>query len=39
MLDAIVYVDTARDRYGTSAVTRGVLLGRELGPAVPLLPD
>ena len=28
-----------RDRFGTSAVTRGVLLGRQLGPAVPLLPD
>jgi len=36
-LDAAL--DAVRDRYGTSAVTRGVLLGRELGPAVPLLPD
>jgi len=36
-LDAAL--DAVRDRYGTKAVTRGVLLGRELGPAVPLLPD
>ncbi|HSJ93075.1 MAG TPA: DNA polymerase IV, partial [Gaiellaceae bacterium] len=36
-LDAAL--DAVRDRYGTKAVTRGVLLGRELGPAVSLLPD
>lgn len=32
-------VDTVRDRFGRSAVTRGVLLGRDPGPSVPLLPD
>ena len=32
-------VDAVRDRFGAKAVTRAVLLGRELDPAVPLLPD
>jgi DNA polymerase-4 len=32
-------LDVVRDRYGTDAVTRAVLLGRDHGPAVPLLPD
>jgi DNA polymerase IV len=36
-LDAAL--DAVRDRYGTDAVTRAVLLGRGAGPAVPLLPD
>ena len=32
-------VDSLRDRFGSSAVTRGVLLGRREGLQVPLLPD
>jgi DNA polymerase-4 len=36
-LDAAV--DAVRDRFGSSAVTRAVLLGRYQGPSVPLLPD
>ncbi|HSK15111.1 MAG TPA: DNA polymerase IV [Gaiellaceae bacterium] len=32
-------LDEARDRYGRSAVTRAVLLGRDRGFEVPLLPD
>jgi DNA polymerase-4 len=36
-LDATL--DTVRDRFGSSAVTRGVLLGRHEGLRVPLLPD
>jgi DNA polymerase-4 len=36
-LDAAL--DVVRERYGTDAVTRAVLLGRDQGPAVPLLPD
>ncbi|MEZ5102122.1 MAG: DNA polymerase IV [Thermoleophilia bacterium] len=42
-LDAGAALDTAldrvRDRFGAAAVTRATLLGRELGPSVPLLPD
>jgi DNA polymerase IV len=34
-----VALDTVRERYGTDAVTRAVLLGRDHGPTVPLLPD
>jgi DNA polymerase-4 len=34
-----VALDQVRDRFGSRAVTRGVLLGREQGPSVPLLPD
>jgi DNA polymerase-4 len=36
-LDAAM--DEVRDRFGSSAVTRAVLLGRDHGPTVPLLPD
>jgi DNA polymerase-4 len=36
-LDATV--DRVRDRFGSSAITRAVLLGRDQGPSVPLLPD
>jgi DNA polymerase-4 len=32
-------LDTVKDRFGSSAITRGVLLGRRDGPQVPLLPD
>jgi DNA polymerase-4 len=32
-------VDTVRDRFGSTAITRGVLLGRDVRPSVPLLPD
>jgi DNA polymerase-4 len=36
-LDAAL--DDVRDRFGTSAVTRAVLLGRDPGLSVPMLPD
>lgn len=36
-LDAAL--DAIRDRYGTAAVTRAVLLGRDPGITMPLLPD
>ena len=36
-LDATL--DRIRDRFGTSAITRGVLIGHDQGPWVPLLPD
>jgi DNA polymerase-4 len=36
-LDAAV--DAVRERFGTDAITRGVLLGRDLGHEMPLLPD
>ncbi len=32
-------LDRVRDRFGATAVTRAVLLGRNHGPTVPLLPD
>jgi DNA polymerase-4 len=32
-------LDKVRDRFGSAAVTRAVLLGRDHGPSVPLLPD
>jgi DNA polymerase-4 len=32
-------VDKVRDRFGSAAITRGVLLGRNQGLSVPLLPD
>jgi DNA polymerase-4 len=32
-------VDAIRERFGTGAITRGVLLGREPGIEMPLLPD
>ena len=34
-----VAVDEVRDRFGSTAVTRAVLLGRDHRPSVPLLPD
>ena len=37
MLDGAV--DLVRQRYGTAAVTRGVLLGRDPGLEMPMLPD
>jgi DNA polymerase-4 len=36
-LDAAL--DAVRDRYGSTAVTRGVLVGRDSGISMPLLPD
>ncbi|MGW0505641.1 DNA polymerase IV [Micromonospora sp. NPDC003241] len=36
-LDAAV--DAVRDRFGSTALTRGALLGRDTGPEMPLLPD
>jgi DNA polymerase IV len=36
-LDAVV--DRVRDRFGAGAITRGVLVGRDPGVWVPLLPD
>jgi DNA polymerase-4 len=36
-LDAAL--DEVRERFGTDAVTRAVLLGRKLRPSMPLLPD
>ena len=32
-------LDELRDRFGAGAITRAVLLGRDHGPSVPLLPD
>ena len=36
-LDATI--DQLRERFGSDAITRAVLLGRDGGPTVPLLPD
>jgi DNA polymerase-4 len=36
-LDAVL--DQVRDRFGSNAITRAVLLGRDQGLSVPLLPD
>ena len=36
-LDAVL--DEVRDRFGSTAITRAVLLGRDQGIVVPLLPD
>jgi DNA polymerase-4 len=36
-LDAAL--DRVRDRFGSDAITRGVLVGRDPGISVPLLPD
>lgn len=36
-LDATL--DDVRDRFGSGAITRAVLLGRDQGLSVPLLPD
>jgi DNA polymerase-4 len=32
-------LDAVKERFGSDAIKRAVLLGRELGPSVPLLPD
>jgi DNA polymerase-4 len=32
-------LDDVRDRFGSDAITRAVLLGRDQGPEIPLLPD
>lgn len=32
-------VDRIRDQFGSNAITRGILIGRDPGPWVPLLPD
>jgi DNA polymerase IV len=32
-------LDAVRDRFGSSSVTRAVLVGRPTRPAMPLLPD
>ena len=32
-------IDDVRERFGVEAITRGVLLGRDSGLTVPLLPD
>jgi DNA polymerase-4 len=37
LLDAAL--DQIRDRYGPTAITRGILLGRRTAPDMPLLPD
>jgi len=37
--DLDVAVDHVRDRYGSAAVTRAVLLGRDPGLTMPMLPD
>jgi DNA polymerase IV len=34
-----VALDDVRDKYGSAAITRAVLLGRDRGMEVPLLPD
>jgi DNA polymerase-4 len=36
-LDATI--DDVRDRFGSTAITRAVLVGRDPGISVPLLPD
>ena len=36
-LDAAL--DTIRERFGADAITRGILVGRDPRPSVPLLPD
>jgi DNA polymerase-4 len=36
-LDAVL--DDIHERFGSHAITRAVLIGRDLRPAVPLLPD
>jgi DNA polymerase-4 len=36
-LDAAL--DDVRERFGSSAITRGVLLGRDTGYVMPILPD
>ena len=34
-----VTLDAVKDRFGSEAITRGVLLGRHQGIMIPLLPD
>ena len=34
-----VAVDAVRERFGSNAITRAVLLGRDQGLTIPLLPD
>jgi len=34
-----VAIDAIRDRFGSAAITRAVLLGRDSGWSMPLLPD
>jgi DNA polymerase-4 len=34
-----VAIDDIRNRFGLGAITRAVLLGRETGLSIPLLPD
>jgi DNA polymerase IV len=34
-----IVLDDVRERYGTTAITRAVLLGRDQGITMPLLPD
>ncbi len=36
-LDSVL--DAVRDRYGSDSITRAVLLGRDPGLSIPLLPD
>jgi DNA polymerase IV len=37
--DLDLAIDRVRDHFGSAAITRGVLLGKDPGPWVPLLPD
>jgi DNA polymerase-4 len=37
--DLDVALDAVRDRFGSSAITRAVLLGRDQGLTMPMLPD
>jgi DNA polymerase-4 len=32
-------LDQVKDKFGTNAITRGILLGRRTAPDMPLLPD
>ena len=32
-------LDQVKDKFGTNAITRGILLGRDQGLTVPMLPD
>jgi DNA polymerase-4 len=34
-----ITIDGLRDRFGSGSVTRAVLLGRDAGMSVPMLPD
>ena len=37
--DLDLALDDVRTRFGSGAIMRGVLIGRDPGPRVPLLPD